>query len=374
MGAALGEIIGEVLLDGRPAGSLNQDEQDAIVNKTKLIVGSVAALTGGNVNMAANTAETAVRNNAFFVPVWYILGALAATYTTAVGQGDTLAGLEIIGRGEDPLSKAINSGVDSAVTLSMETYPEQTMLVLKHLDQFGKNVDVVVNYLDDKTGKVVSSQWNKLEQSTRNKLLGAGKVVDMTLLATTVSKIRIKIKESNIPKTDPQLNALAKERLVLEKLANNQNKVTTLNKTEMAVYNSYAVKKLKQGVLPGDGLDLKTGAVVPNKTGVPRQMPSSSDPDAMALDFVEKLMGRKSTRADFETEASKKLLAGKCKGCFSVEITKNEFVIYRPAGNSGIKTDMDTATVEFKSPLIDKININNSQKSKQLKLKFPKSK
>lgn len=67
MGAAVGEIVAEILgnqiLKVNGASELTFDEKRSILNQTKLIVGSIAALTNADVNMTVDTATIAVKNN-----------------------------------------------------------------------------------------------------------------------------------------------------------------------------------------------------------------------------------------------------------------------------------------------------------------------
>ena len=66
IGAAVGEILGEALLDGRDPGSLNVKDRAKIIAKAKLAAGTVAALSKGDVNTAANAAQIAVENNTLY--------------------------------------------------------------------------------------------------------------------------------------------------------------------------------------------------------------------------------------------------------------------------------------------------------------------
>ncbi len=66
IGAAVGEILGEALLDGRDPGSLNVKDRAKIIAKAKLAAGTVAALSKGDVNAAANAAQIAVENNTLY--------------------------------------------------------------------------------------------------------------------------------------------------------------------------------------------------------------------------------------------------------------------------------------------------------------------
>ncbi|WP_040892278.1 hypothetical protein, partial [Verminephrobacter aporrectodeae] len=115
----------------------------------------------------------------------------AAAYTTGVGDGDPVAGLEIIGQGKDPLSQVIASGMETAVTLSMDVYPKETTAVLEFLSGVGETIDATVTYADDRTGRVVSTQWNSLSQATRDRLKGGGKVIDVVLNAGQVHAVKI---------------------------------------------------------------------------------------------------------------------------------------------------------------------------------------
>ncbi|HEZ2528307.1 TPA: S-layer family protein, partial [Neisseria meningitidis] len=63
IGVAVGEILGETLLDGRDPGSLNVKDRAKIIAKAKLAAGAVAALSKGDVSTAANAAAVAVENN-----------------------------------------------------------------------------------------------------------------------------------------------------------------------------------------------------------------------------------------------------------------------------------------------------------------------
>ncbi|WP_075321185.1 hypothetical protein [Histophilus somni] len=97
-------------------------------------------------------------------------------------------------------------------------------------------------------------------------------------------------------------------------------------------------------------------------------MPSSKDPDAMAVNFAEQFLGRRITPEEWE--AGKKMFKGKdCIGCFYVDLGNKQGVFYRSgiSTNSGNKTLDGTATLEIKTN--DILNINNNT---QLKLKFPK--
>ena len=63
IGAAVGEIVGEQLRNGRYVENIDTKEQANILSYSRLIAGTVVGLTGGDVNVAAEAAQTAVLNN-----------------------------------------------------------------------------------------------------------------------------------------------------------------------------------------------------------------------------------------------------------------------------------------------------------------------
>jgi hypothetical protein len=132
-----------------------------------------------------------VSNNAFFVvPLVKLLAVAAGAYTTGVGGGNPAEGLKEIGNGNDPLGKAIANGTQAAVSLSMSQYPAETRAVLNLLSAAGQQVDAAVSYVDDKTGNVVSTQWNSLSPDTRAMLIGAGKVTGVVFSPVGVGQVR----------------------------------------------------------------------------------------------------------------------------------------------------------------------------------------
>ena len=78
IGAAVGEILGEALLSDTDLGRLNPTErakiEAKIIAKAKLVAGTVAALSKGDVNTAANAAQIAVENNALSDPEIIAIG------------------------------------------------------------------------------------------------------------------------------------------------------------------------------------------------------------------------------------------------------------------------------------------------------------
>ena len=71
IGAAVGEILGEALLSDADLGRLTPIErakiEAKIIAKAKLVAGTVAALSKGDVNTAANAAEIVVKHNTLLV-------------------------------------------------------------------------------------------------------------------------------------------------------------------------------------------------------------------------------------------------------------------------------------------------------------------
>lgn len=61
IGASIGEIVASYFNDG--TRQLTESEKEQIIAKSKIVAATIAAYTGHDVNMAAATADTAVRNN-----------------------------------------------------------------------------------------------------------------------------------------------------------------------------------------------------------------------------------------------------------------------------------------------------------------------
>ncbi|MCQ9327757.1 VENN motif pre-toxin domain-containing protein, partial [Neisseria dentiae] len=65
IGAAVGEIVGEALTNGKTPAALTAKEREQILAYSKLVAGTVSGVTGGDVNTAANAAKVTVENNLF---------------------------------------------------------------------------------------------------------------------------------------------------------------------------------------------------------------------------------------------------------------------------------------------------------------------
>lgn len=195
IGAAIGEIIAGPggLLKPKNGMFYTEEEKRNVLAITKLVGGAVSAYSGGNAQTAITTAETAVSNNAFFVPALVVL-MMGGGYSTYVGDGNPLTGLQQVGQGNDPLSKAMVNGTAAVVDMSMQRFPAETTATLNFLNSVaepvGRAVNATVTYLDDNTGRVVSTQWNNLSPATRDALIGAGKITSVAISAGGVGTIR----------------------------------------------------------------------------------------------------------------------------------------------------------------------------------------
>lgn len=123
IGAAVGEILGEALLDGRDPGSLNVKDRAKIIAKAKLAAGTVAALSKGDVNTAANAAAVAVENNSLFQPQT----TLEAGVRNAILRGD-IQELRLL-LGEVNFSKA-EAAYAQRILASMEKIGESNSRLL----------------------------------------------------------------------------------------------------------------------------------------------------------------------------------------------------------------------------------------------------
>lgn len=195
VGAAVGEIVAGPRGMLKPSNGMfyTEEEKHNVMALSKLVAGAVSVYAGGNAQTAITTAETAVSNNAFFVPALVAL-LMGGGYSTYVGGLNPLTGLQQIGKGNDPLSKAIANGASAVVDMSMQRFPAETTATLNFLNSVaepvGRAVNATVTYLDDKSGQVVSTQWNNLSPATRDALIGAGKITSVAISAGGVGTMR----------------------------------------------------------------------------------------------------------------------------------------------------------------------------------------
>ncbi|MGI9274554.1 MAG: hypothetical protein ACR2PT_06835 [Endozoicomonas sp.] len=95
--------------------------------------------------------------------------------------------LEAIGRGEDLLSRGIERTTDNLVRISYQHYPKETKQLLIALSHIDSAIDGMVELVDDSTGNIVSTAWQKLDEHTQARILGAGKVLAVLV---PVSKVK----------------------------------------------------------------------------------------------------------------------------------------------------------------------------------------
>ncbi|WP_139330653.1 contact-dependent growth inhibition system immunity protein [Rhizobium sp. RU33A] len=158
------------------------------VEVARVAEGLAAALAGGDVNTGADAGGNAAENNAFFIPAIIVI--ISAAYATGVGDGDPLEGLAVIGRGDDTLSQAMATATTEIIELSARHYPDQTIAVLSVLQATNNAIDATITYVDGATGKEVSTRWNRLDQRTREQLIGGGKILQIALPAASVKMIK----------------------------------------------------------------------------------------------------------------------------------------------------------------------------------------
>ena len=215
VGAVAGELTAEVVLKTRIEQLLKEvqenhlseaelyDRLDAIKDEGADLGAFAGALSayaaGGDAITGGKTGQNAAHNNALCGGVCIAAAAAIITYVTVEGDGNPIEGLEHIGAGEDPLSKALASTTQEAVELSYEHFPEATQATFEVLSMAGDSIDATVTYIDEKTGKTVSGAWNSLDEATQNRIMGGAIVVSVFLPATSVKSIKqIKLADGKI--------------------------------------------------------------------------------------------------------------------------------------------------------------------------------
>lgn len=138
-------------------------------------------------------------NNAFFIPLIWGVSILATSYSSTLVAGQLATGADIIGN--DPLSKAIEAGVEGAVSMSMEAFPESTVYALQKVQEVGELKNVVFEVLDEETGGYVSGTYNQLSDENKNRVDALLFLVSVGATGLTVTKsIAKSIKKIKIPK------------------------------------------------------------------------------------------------------------------------------------------------------------------------------
>ena len=123
---------------------------------------------------------------------------IAVAWATYAGGGNPLAGVTVIGAGEDPISQAIAAAAETAVEWSLDEFPEQTIAVINALEAAGEKIDLTLTYVDEKTGNVVSQHWNELPEHTRNQIKGGLQLGTVAI----GGQINLSAKAANAPKKD----------------------------------------------------------------------------------------------------------------------------------------------------------------------------
>ena len=205
LGGMVGEIIAERFRDdlqamaiAYKAGGMSDVEvmarlmewRDVGVDMARLAAGLAALAAGMDVDTAAHTGGNAAANNAICGGICIASLVALATWVVSAGNGNPVKGLEEIGAGRDPLSRAVSAGIDKAIELSMEHHPDATRAVLQVLGSVNGAVDAMVTYVDESTGKTVSRWWSSLDPATRNRLKGTTKIIGIFIPATSVRGIR----------------------------------------------------------------------------------------------------------------------------------------------------------------------------------------
>lgn len=180
IGAAVGEILGEALLSDADLGRLNPTEraktEAKIIAKAKLAAGTVAALSKGDVNTAANAAAVAVENNSLFQPQT----TLEAGVRNAILRGD-IQELRLL------LSEANLSTADAAyaqrILASMEKIGESNSRLLA--ERYGVDwLNKVHHIFKGHQGSIGNTLIQK-SGSMENAVVATQKAVDALKLTKT---------------------------------------------------------------------------------------------------------------------------------------------------------------------------------------------
>ena len=209
IGAAVGEILGEALLSDTDLGRLNPTErakiEAKIIAKAKLAAGTVAALSKGDVNTAANAAEIVVKHNTLLVnPGAEMLktsGCKTTTECSALNEKYR----------EGLIQSAKEYGIPVVDELVANTFPiydfgrsyseaktdsekMQAFIALIPFSRLGKGVQTAYR----KVGDLLKNGKTSEAYSHFNTLLSEIKNTDVAL-ATAENGVKIKIPKSDIP-------------------------------------------------------------------------------------------------------------------------------------------------------------------------------
>ena len=106
--------------------------------------------------------------------------------------------VEKIGKGEDDLNKFIADKAAKGISWSYEKFPQKTEAFLNAVEATADAAGVVVTYLDAKTGKKVSSNWNALDVKTQNRIKGTGNLLGISVSGAAVSKALGGVNKTNL--------------------------------------------------------------------------------------------------------------------------------------------------------------------------------
>jgi adhesin HecA-like repeat protein len=168
-------------------------DPDGYINQAEVIGAFVGYFTSGgnpaNVFNGAEIAASGFENNLLCGGI--CIGALIAAglVILAEGGGDPLEGLRVIGAGESLIQQLAAAGAGEVLAFSNEHFPDQTAAVIDTLISVGEAANVVVSYVDDLTGNVVSAAWNELPQDVQDQIKGGFTVASFTIPATTATRI-----------------------------------------------------------------------------------------------------------------------------------------------------------------------------------------
>ncbi|WP_192798426.1 hypothetical protein, partial [Brucella intermedia] len=183
--------------------------------------------------------------------VWGIIA--LAGYATYEGGGNPAEGLRVIGRGEDLVQALVAGGAAQALAFSSENFPEQTKAFLEAAAYVGALGDTAVTYIDEATGKVVSTTWNKIPTETQDLIKGGVIVASFVIPSGTATKIATKLPD--MPKAPRTVSDLTSG---LQPLPNTGGRVTQFQKVggfdqANADFDALGLNNIRDITMPNGG-------------------------------------------------------------------------------------------------------------------------
>ena len=210
---AMGSLVTELIVTSGFTLGTDQYNFAEYRNRLKLAAAIAGYFTSGgkaeNVFATADAAVIDYNNNAVPLLVWGIIA--LAGYTTYEGGGNPVEGLRVIGRGEDLVQALAAAGLSQAIAFSSENFPAETKAFLDAAAAVGVLADMAITYVDEATGKVVSTNWNKLPPETQDLIKGGAIVASFVIPSGTAAKIASKLPD--MPKV-PDLSDLTGHSLI----------------------------------------------------------------------------------------------------------------------------------------------------------------